>query len=88
MKKFYIEITTGTVTLDEQQIWPDGGAPAKPTAADVEALIEASGPLDRVLTDWALDLDLQLFVSEVKDSTHGMCECSDCSPKLWKGATP
>lgn len=64
MTKFYIEITTGTVTLTEDEIWPDGDAPKNPTRDDVEKLIRESGPLDRVLRDWSLDLDLQLYVGQ------------------------
>lgn len=85
MSAFWIEITTGMVVLTKDEIWPDGDAPKKPSAMHVKAKIEDSGPLWKVMHEWNLDDDLNLEVGEIVNSTHGMCECSDCSPKIWKG---
>ena len=40
-------------TLSVDQLWPDGDAPANPTAEDVQALIDDCGGLD-IIDDWNL----------------------------------
>ena len=59
---FEVEITTGPVFLTLDQLWPDG-VPDNPTKTAVEALIKEGGGPRRVLDDWALDLDLESFVT-------------------------
>lgn len=64
-KTFYIEITTGPLLLDSEQIWPDGDGPENPNTHDViKAIHDVPGGLRTVLTTWNLDYDLGL---EVKD---------------------
>ena len=62
LRGFEVEITTGPVFLTLDQIWPDG-VPTNPTKEAVEALIKECGGPSRVLSDWALDLDLETFVT-------------------------
>jgi hypothetical protein len=65
MKSFWIEITTGMIILNEDEIWPDGDAPENPSAMHVKRTIEEAGPLSKVLHDWNLDYDMDLQVGEV-----------------------
>ena len=53
MKRFQI-IYIMDVTLDEDELWPDGDAPENPTADDVRELIEAEGGIVQVIDDWNL----------------------------------
>jgi hypothetical protein len=54
MKRFRLSYTM-TADLTVEQLWPDGDAPAEPTARDVELLILKDGGWPRVLIDWSLD---------------------------------
>lgn len=54
MKTFRLSYTM-TADLTVEQIWPDGDAPANPTAKDVERVIEKDGGWGRVIRDWDLD---------------------------------
>lgn len=56
------------ISLDVDQIWPDGDAPENPTVDDVLAVIKACGGKRRVIQDWDLDDDLDLTVSDAKTS--------------------
>lgn len=50
------DISFPEVTLDIDQIWPDGDAPENPTAADVvKQMQESTGSVYRVLSEWALE---------------------------------
>lgn len=51
--------------LTVEELWPDGDAPANPTAADVYGLIKSSGGFVRVLRDWNLEDGGYGHVSEV-----------------------
>lgn len=53
MKQFQITYTVD-VSLNADELWPDGDAPENPTAADVRRLIQKSGGIYRVLDDWNL----------------------------------
>lgn len=55
------------VSLETDQIWPDGDAPLIPTVDDVLAVIKACGG-KRVIQDWNLAEDLDLTVSDDKTS--------------------
>lgn len=44
-------------TLDVEDIWPDGDAPANPTAEDVRRVIMECGGILRVMRDWDLVTD-------------------------------
>lgn len=57
---------SGESYLAINEIWPDGDAPAHPTAHDVKRVMEASGAKVHVLKDWALLLDLEVSVDGVK----------------------
>ncbi len=57
------------LSLDVQDIWPDGDAPANPTLEDVLAVIKKCGGARRILEDWNLIDDLGVSVS---DGTRGM----------------
>jgi hypothetical protein len=54
MKRFRLSYTM-TADLAVEQLWPDGDAPANPTAQDVERLISRCGGWQRVLRSWNLD---------------------------------
>lgn len=56
MKKFILTVS-GEVKLDVDDIWPDGDAPANPTAEDVLSVLWCSGRLSDVLADWNLEDD-------------------------------
>jgi hypothetical protein len=56
------------ITLDAQfcmdvyDIWPDGDAPPKPTAADVIKAIQQSHSVVRFIADWKLDGGVEVSV--------------------------
>lgn len=54
VKSFHISYTV-QADLKLEHIWPDGDAPENPTADDVRAKLNAHGPVDQVINDWALD---------------------------------
>lgn len=56
------------IWLEVKDIWPDGDAPENPTVADVLEVIKKCGGKRDVLTDWSLLDDLDLTVSDDKDS--------------------
>jgi hypothetical protein len=62
---FLIDVTTGTMELSVADIWPDGGAPEDPTAADVVATMREYGTVKRVVDEWWLDGDLTISVSRL-----------------------
>lgn len=66
-KTFHFSIET-QVSLDVEDIWPDGDAPADPTVSDVIEVIRACGGTKHVLDDWSLIDDLTLTVSDDKNS--------------------
>lgn len=53
-KKFRITYTID-VTLDENELWPDGDGPDNPTAEQVAALIRKEGGFPKVIDEWNLD---------------------------------
>jgi hypothetical protein len=65
VKRFQLHYQV-TVVLDASQIWPDGDAPANPTAADVEALIKKCGGWATIVADWNLDEDAFGTVTEAR----------------------
>lgn len=65
MKRFQITYTVD-VTLDADELWPDGDAPENPTAADARNLIQKSGGIYRVLDDWNLRECALCDVTEAK----------------------
>jgi len=60
---FHVSIEGG-FDLSVEDVWPDGGAPANPTAQDVAAVMVSCGSKMRVLADWELRPDV--FVDSVK----------------------
>jgi hypothetical protein len=66
-KRFTFEIGT-TLDLSADDIWPDGDAPDEPTVDDVLAVIKQCGGARRILSDWDLDRDIDITVSDDKDS--------------------
>lgn len=52
-KKFTIRARL-SVTLTDDQIWPDGDKPENPTTEDVAARIDDDGGFANVLNDWNL----------------------------------
>lgn len=64
---FHFSITHYS-SLSVEEIWPDGDAPENPTVDDVLKVIEKYGGKMRVLSDWNLDADLDLDVSDGKTS--------------------
>lgn len=67
-KKFQFSFTC-EVTLSQEEIWPDGGGPENPTLEDVvSAIKEYSSEPRYLLSDWELDRDMVLIVS---DPTEG-----------------
>lgn len=67
MKTFNFSIHAD-LTLDVDMIWPDGDAPEDPTVDDVLAVIKACGGKDDILNDWDLLRDVDLTISDGKDS--------------------
>jgi hypothetical protein len=53
---------SGTVTLDETELWPDGDAPEGWTAQDVADLVDREGP--RWLYAWNLEGDVTVTLSD------------------------
>jgi hypothetical protein len=51
------------VTLEVEDIWPDGDAPENPTVDEVLEVIRKCGGVRTVIRDWDLDNDLRLDVS-------------------------
>lgn len=60
---FTVNLVAGYYLLIED-IWPDGDAPENPTAADVKARMEESGPKIQVLRDWNMLYGLEVFVGK------------------------
>lgn len=58
------------VSLEVEDIWPDGDAPENPTVDDVVKVIEQCGGKMRVIEDWDLDDDLMLDISDGKTSRN------------------
>lgn len=54
MTKFRITYTLD-VTLNAEDIWPDGDAPENPTAEDVADLICKEGGFPKIIDEWNLD---------------------------------
>lgn len=67
-RNFVIHIEADFNLLTEH-IWPDGNAPANPTADDVANLMRSLGAKARVLHDWCLD-DVEVSVSD--DAHHSV----------------
>lgn len=63
IREFGLHVS-GYISLSVAEIWPDGDAPANPTAADVAARMEESLSLWSVIHDWNLADDL---LAEVED---------------------
>lgn len=66
MKKTFILQYDIDVTLDVDELWPDGDAPDDPTVADVVALIKRCGGWRKVISDWNLDDGLTGTVTEMQ----------------------
>ena len=63
-KRFTLDLSM-SVTLDLNQIWPDGDAPENPTPEDVlEALRDTDSNLFRALEEWNLEDAAGLMVME------------------------
>ena len=73
--RFLVDITSATVELAVDEIWPDGGAPENPTAADVIAVMRESSHdrIARLLIEWNLDSDQVVSVSKL-GGTRDMAE--------------
>lgn len=52
-----------SVSLTVEQVWPDGDAPASPTAEDVAAVVRAAGGVREVLREWGLEYETTLTIS-------------------------
>lgn len=64
-KKFRIWVDYNEL-FSIEQLWPDGDAPENPTVKDVLELIEDCGGLGQIISDWNLERDMGLSVTEVK----------------------
>lgn len=53
-KHFLIRVEADFYT-DVDEVWPDGDAPAEPTADDVREVIRKSGGVVRFIEEWTLD---------------------------------
>jgi hypothetical protein len=75
VSKFRISIDfDGVVDLDVSEVWPDGDAPARPTAAAVVAEIERTGSLHSFLRDWNIGggfISVHVDVTEIAEG-HGV----------------
>ncbi len=69
-KKVFHFSLSADVDLEIDQIWPDGDAPENPTVDDVLKVIAACGGAHEILRDWDLDQDLDLTISDEKESKH------------------
>jgi hypothetical protein len=60
-EKTFDVTVSGDFTLTVSEIWPDGGAPENPTAADVIAAMKANGGgTAGVIRDWNLCVDIEV----------------------------
>jgi hypothetical protein len=60
-KTFTISIE-GEVTLNTEDIWPDGDAPENPTAADViRAMEDDCGSVTKLLDEWNLPAEVHVW---------------------------
>lgn len=50
------------VELGLDHVWPDGDAPAKPTAEEAAKVVEKCGGLSCVIRDWGLDHDMTMTI--------------------------
>lgn len=66
-KSFSINYTLDVI-LDTKELWPDSNGPANPTEEDVELLIQKSGGIEKILSDWNLAQDGTLTVTELEKS--------------------
>jgi hypothetical protein len=62
--RFFVDIDTPTIELGIHDIWPDGDAPDNPTVQDVVAVMRRCGSRSQVLSDWCLDAELRITVTE------------------------
>ena len=53
----------GDFDWSEREFWPDGDAPANPTAAQAAAVMEGCGYKPRVLDDWMLTQGLRVSIT-------------------------
>ena len=54
----------GSVTMSATEIWPDGNMPENPTAKDVALAICRLGSVSRLLEEWNLADDLDIYVDQ------------------------
>ena len=55
-----------TIEMSEDEIWPDGDGPDRPTREDVEKRVKEQGGISRIMDDWNLARALELSVSGPK----------------------
>ncbi len=67
-KKSFGFSISAELSLDVEEIWPDGDWPENPTVDDVLKVIAQCGGKYRVLSDWDLANDLDLMVSDDKSA--------------------
>jgi hypothetical protein len=54
-------ITLPPVQLEVHEVWPDDDAPRNPTAEDVVDKMRETGTPARVLSDWGLVSELEVY---------------------------
>jgi len=69
-KKSFGFSISAELSLDVEEIWPDGDWPEDPTVDDVPKVIAQCGGKMRILHDWDLDSDLDLTVSDEKEARN------------------
>ena len=67
-KQFRITYTID-VTLSENDLWPDGDGPDKPTAEQVAALIRKEGGFPNIIEEWNLDDGFKKYNFDVTEET-------------------
>lgn len=67
--RFHITIEVN-VDLDYEELWPDGDGPLDPTEDDVRRLISKEGGPSRIIDEWNLQDDLDLYVHKLKEKQN------------------
>lgn len=66
-EKSFCLTLSGDSHILASELWPDGDGPENPTPEDVRKLINSSGGLGRVLSDWNLEDDFWLDVEVIEE---------------------
>lgn len=63
---FSVQVHSSDDYLTLSEIWPDGNAPENPTAEDVMAEIRKSGSVSSFISDWNMELFVEVDGKDVK----------------------